>query len=140
MVSRLTLAIEYGTIAWHVRKFKNANLGLYIQIGLCLAAAVTYLGVAFRFTDGNSRIFITWYVVGVLEVLLTFLLSAYSLVMSFTRTHLMKRLTFLTVIILGDGIVIMAEKILVIVKAPDPWGKHHNAGCYIAILTSLQTA
>lgn len=137
MVSRLALAVEYASIAWHVRKFKNAGLGLYLQIGLCVAAAVVYLGVSFRFTDGNSRIFIAWYVVVVLEVLLTFLLSTYCLVLSFTRTHLMKRLAYLTVIILGDGIVIMAEKVVVIVKAPDAWSKYHRARCCVAALTLL---
>ncbi|KAI9158282.1 hypothetical protein HJFPF1_06274 [Paramyrothecium foliicola] len=121
MVSRLVLACEYAAIAWHIRKFKKSGLGLKIQIGICIAAAIIYLAITFRFTNGNSRVFVAWYAVSAAGVILTLVLSNHCAVMGLTKTHLMKRLTLLTVIILGDGIVVMAEKVVAIVKSPGAW-------------------
>ena len=44
--------------------------------------------------------------------------SAYWDVLTFTRTHLMKRLTLLTVIILGDGIIVLAQDVVKISQTP----------------------
>jgi low temperature requirement protein LtrA len=123
MVSRLILAVEYGSIAWHLRSFKTTYTGMGLQIGLNLVSAAIYLSLTFGFTSSDSNTFIAWYVVSAVEVLLTFALSNMWHFLAFTKTHLMKRLTLLTVIILGDGIVSMCDKVVAIVKSPDAWGK-----------------
>lgn len=123
MVSRLCLAIEYGSILWHVRKFQKARLPLYIQIALNIIPAIIYLGIAFRFDKGGSRVFVTWYVVAGLEAICTVLISNLWEVLSFTKTHLMKRMSLLTVIVLGDGIIVVAQNVVKIVEGPHAWSE-----------------
>jgi low temperature requirement protein LtrA len=120
-VSRLCLTIEYGSILWHIRKFKKARLPMYLQIGLTFIASIIYLGIAFRFRDGNSRVFITWYIVSGMELILTIGISNLWEVLSFTKTHLMKRMSLLTIIFLGDSIVTIGTNVSKIVKTPDAW-------------------
>lgn len=126
MVSRLCLTVEYASILWHVRKFKNSHTPLYIQIAMTFSAAMVYLGITFRFRDENSHVFLAWYLVSIAEVLLTIIISNFWAVLSFTKTHLMKRMSLLTIIILGDGIVLMAQNVVTIVKTPDAWSMYTN--------------
>ncbi|TFA98417.1 hypothetical protein CCMA1212_009865 [Trichoderma ghanense] len=122
MASRLGLTIEYGSILWHVRKFKKVHLAFYLQMSIHFIAAMIYLGVTFRFTDTHhSNVFVTWYIVGAMEALLTFGLSIHYSVLSLSKTHLMNRMFLLSVIILGDSIVVIADKVVIIVDAPDSW-------------------
>lgn len=123
MVSRLCLAIEYGSILWHVRKFQKARIPLYTQIALNIIPAIIYLGIAFRFDKGGSRVFVTWYVVAFLEAVCTVVISNFWEVLQFTKTHLMKRLSLLTVIILGDGIIVVAQNVVKIVEGPHAWSE-----------------
>ncbi|RFU75351.1 hypothetical protein TARUN_6897 [Trichoderma arundinaceum] len=122
MASRLSLTIEYASILWHVRKFKNVHIPFCIQMSIHFIAAMIYLGITFRFDDQkDSRVFIAWYVVGAIEVLSTFGLSAFYSVLSLTRTHLMNRMSLLTIVILGESIVVLADKVIIIVEGPDAW-------------------
>lgn len=123
MVSRLCLAIEYGSILWHVRKFQKARLPLILQITINIIPAIIYLGIAFRFREGGSRVFVTWYVVAGLEVICTMAISNFWEVLRFTKTHLMKRMSLLTVIMLGDGIIAVAQNVVKIVEGPHAWSK-----------------
>ncbi|PNY28639.1 Uncharacterized protein TCAP_01435 [Tolypocladium capitatum] len=120
-ISRASLSIEYATTLWHVRKFQKARLPLYIQTAVHVVAALIYLGITFRFQHGRSRVFMTWYFISGVEAILTVLLSNYSPVLSLTKTHLMKRMSLLTVMMLGDGIVHVAKEVVTIVKTPDAW-------------------
>ncbi|KAL6792179.1 hypothetical protein GGI42DRAFT_364747 [Trichoderma sp. SZMC 28013] len=122
MVSRLGLMIEYGSILWHVRRFKNVHLSFYVQMSIHFIAAMIYLGITFRFTNSKeSKVFVTWYVVGVMEVLATFGAALSFPVLSLAKTHLMNRLFLLTVIILGESIVVLSDKVVIIVENPDSW-------------------
>ncbi|KAH6608301.1 hypothetical protein Trco_004614 [Trichoderma cornu-damae] len=124
MASRLSLTIEYASILWHVIKFKNVHLPFYIQTTIHFIAATIYLGIIFRFNDQkDSRVFVAWYVVGSLDVLSTLGLSAIFSVLSLTKTHLMNRMSLLTIVILGESIVVLADKVIIIVEGPDSWGK-----------------
>lgn len=121
MVSRLCLTVEYCSILWHVRKFKKARLPLYLQIAILFSAAMVYLGIAFRFRDKNSQVYIVWYIISALEALLTIAISNFWSVLRFTETHLMKRMSLLTIVILGDGVVIIAQKVVDIVGTSSSW-------------------
>lgn len=124
MASRLALAIEYGSILWHLRKFKRTHLPFYIQMSIHFIAAMIYLGITFRFSeDKQSRVFITWYVVGSLEAVSTLGLSLWFSILSLSKTHLMNRMSLLTIVILGESIVALAEKVVIVVEGPDAWGK-----------------
>lgn len=89
-----------------------------------LVSAAVYLGISFGFKQGErSDIFMAWYLVSGVEAIITILLSNFYAVLSFARTHLIKRLTLLTVIIIGDGIIQVAREVVTIVKNPDAWGE-----------------
>ncbi|EEU40210.1 uncharacterized protein NECHADRAFT_33885 [Fusarium vanettenii 77-13-4] len=121
MISRLCLAVEYASILWHIRKYKKQRLPMLMQIGMNVIVALVYLGITFRFRAGNSRVFIAWYVLAGVEVILTFAFANIWPVLSFQGTHLMKRMGLLTVMILGDGIIVIAQSVVTIVKSPDAW-------------------
>lgn len=98
-------------------------MSMLLQIGLNFAASMIYLGVTFRFRKGNSQVYLAWYVLGAAEIILTFILAVLFPVLSLTGTHLMKRMSTMTVLFLGDGVVIVAQNVVTIVKSPDAWGK-----------------
>ncbi|PTD04385.1 hypothetical protein FCULG_00001677 [Fusarium culmorum] len=135
MVSRLALAIEYASILWHIRKFKKQALPMLLQIGLNFVLAMIYLGTTFRFTNHNSNVYITWYILAVVEAVLTFALAYIFPVLSFQGTHLMKRMGLLTVIIVGDGIITICKSVVTIVENPDSW----NAETVGVVLSSATT-
>ncbi|KAF4994447.1 hypothetical protein FGRMN_5777 [Fusarium graminum] len=135
MVSRLCLTVEYASILWHIRKYKKQVLPMLLQIGLNFVLAMIYLGVTFRFTDHNSNVFITWYVLAGVEVILTFAIAYIFPVLSFQGTHLMKRMGLLTVIVVGDGIITICRSVVTIVESPDAWNSQT-----IGIVTASATA
>lgn len=121
MFSRACLAVEYGSILWHVRKYKKTGLPLGLQIVVNASAALVYLGITFRFQNGHSRVYMTWYFIAGAEAIITILISNIWPVLSFTKTHLMKRMGLLTIMILGDGMTDIAQDVAKIVKTPEAW-------------------
>ncbi|EFY84854.1 hypothetical protein MAC_09106 [Metarhizium acridum CQMa 102] len=120
--SRACLAVEYASTLWHVRRYKKAHVPLYQQIALHAVASAIYLGVTFRFTEEKqSRVYMTWYFIAGGEAILSLFLSNLSPVASLTKTHLMKRMTLLTVMIMGEGIQQLAKEVVTIVKNPTAW-------------------
>jgi len=123
MVSRLILAVEYTSIIWHVRKYKHSKVPLALMVLVNFSAAMIYLGITFRFTKGYSRVFYAWYFVAVAEVVITITLSAFWKTLSFHGTHLIRRMSLLTLIILGEGVIVVCENVTVIVKNPQSWSR-----------------
>lgn len=121
MTSRLILAIQYGTIIWHVRAYRHTRLPLGIMVGMHSVAAVIYLGVAFSFHGGWQRGYIAWYVVAIAELAISITLSLFWDVLTFKGTHLNSRMALLTLIIIGEGIIVICTNITTIVKSPDAW-------------------
>lgn len=104
MMSRLTLALQYGVVLWQIRKYVDGRRQVLTTALLHLSAALVYLGISFRYEVGkNSRVFVVWYIVGVLEMAVHLGFSQLSSVLSFIGTHLGERLNLLTLIILGEG-------------------------------------
>lgn len=124
-ISRACLVVEYGSMAWHLRRFKKIRWHMSLQVAIHLVASIVCLSVAFRFRDSRrSRIFMTWYIISGLEAVASVTLSTFSPVLDLSKTHLRKRLVLLTVMILGDGIVQLAKAVVVIVKHPGAWGRN----------------
>ncbi|KAJ3493105.1 hypothetical protein NLG97_g4953 [Lecanicillium saksenae] len=122
-VSRFNLMGQYAWMAYHVRRYRTTRLPLLVQTAIYTVAAAVYLGITFHFQEGNKtdHAFVVWYCVSVAEGVASLLLSNYSPILSLGKTHLMKRLTLLTVMILGEGIESIANKVLVIVKHKNAW-------------------
>jgi low temperature requirement protein LtrA len=123
MFARAILAVEYASTLWHVRSYGKCRVPLLASIGINVASMLIYLGITFRFNDGKpSRVFMTWYIISAAEAIATLVMSYVWPVMSFSRTHLIKRLTLITVMILGDGLVNIAKEVVTMVKTPQAWG------------------
>ncbi|OAA64965.1 hypothetical protein ISF_04375 [Cordyceps fumosorosea ARSEF 2679] len=121
-ISRFNLMGQYAWMAFHVRRYRTTRLPLLVQMAIYTAAAAAYLGLTWRFgEDRHSHAYVTWYCVSAAEGVASLLLSNYSPILSLGRTHLMKRLGLLTVMILGEGIESIAKKVLVIVKNKHAW-------------------
>lgn len=113
---------QYAWMAFHVRRYRTTRVPLLAQMAVYAAAGAVYLGITFRFDEGRrSHAFVTWYCISGLEGVASLLLSNYSPILSLGKTHLMKRLGLLTVMILGEGIESIANKVLVIVKHKHAW-------------------
>lgn len=122
-LSRFCLSLEYLSVFWHARRFKRARAVIVAQTWFYAVSGLIYLGITFRFRGGNSDVYKAWYVLGAVEVAFTIGTAIRFDILSVTQTHLMKRMGLLTAIILGDGVVVTAQDVVVIVQAPDAWSK-----------------
>lgn len=122
-VSRFVLAIEYATIIWHVREYTRTKRPLAIMAMLHFVCALVYLGVGFSFRDYNTNIYITWFVISIVETLLNIGLSMASDVLSFSGTHLVNRMVLLTFIIIGEGVVVICHGVTNIVANSNSWSR-----------------
>lgn len=125
----MTLVLDYGAVVWHARRFKAARTGLLAQFSLHLISALVYLGTSFAFENSNSksRAFVAWYIVSGLEAIGTLVMSNCWSVLSFTSTDLMRRTSLLTVIVLGDGVLVMTRHVVRIVDTPEAWSTYSSA-------------
>ncbi|KAG5982854.1 hypothetical protein E4U55_001261 [Claviceps digitariae] len=131
-VSRACLAIEYASTLWHVRRYKTAMLPLCLQIGTHVIAASVFLGITFAFhEEGRSRAYMTWYFISGTEAVASILISNFYSTASLTDTHIMKRLTLLTLMIMGEGLEQEAKEVVTIVRNPSAWD-----GTTIGLVTS----
>lgn len=102
--SRLALTFQYGLVAWQIRKYAVGSRHMLLTAVTHFAAAAIYCGIAFRYAEGkNSRVYIVWYILGVVEMGLHLSWSQMSEVLTFVGTHMGERLNLLTLIVLGEG-------------------------------------
>ncbi|KAF2003054.1 hypothetical protein P154DRAFT_487403 [Amniculicola lignicola CBS 123094] len=132
MVSRLTLAAQYGVTLFYTRKYKKTMFPLGLVIAFTLLAAILYGSLIAVFPTlkldpeypaeygvvlpEKTNIYIAWYVIGISETILTVLVSCFMRVISFKGTHMVQRMSLLTLIILGEGIIVICKGISLIVK------------------------
>lgn len=108
-ISRLMLALQYGMVTFQIWKYADGKRPMAFTALLHLVAAVVYFGVSFRYDLGkSSRVFLVWYIGGVVEMALHLSLSQLSQVLTFIGTHLGERLNLLTLVILGEGMFIFS--------------------------------
>ncbi|KAH6668806.1 bacterial low temperature requirement A protein-domain-containing protein [Halenospora varia] len=134
MISRLTLACQYLLVMWHVRKFRNTKMPFLLIAGSNVLAAIIYLGVTFAFkTDGNktSVAYRSFYVIAIFELVVNIAVSSRWKVVSFKGTHLTQRMSLLTLIIIGEGVIVTCKTISKLVTYHDAWNAE-TVGCVIA--------
>ncbi|KAL2794797.1 bacterial low temperature requirement A protein-domain-containing protein [Aspergillus keveii] len=112
MVSRLILLCQYGSTLFFTWRYRKTRAPLIVVI-LSLAIAIfVYLGISFAFYKQTAYdAYIAWYVVAVAEVVLGVAVAAMWPAVSLWKTHLVERMTCLTLIILGEGIIILTKTI-----------------------------
>lgn len=120
IISRIILIIQYGSVLFWIKGHKKAITPILIQMGTFAIGALISLGLLFTFksTTTSGRPYIGWYAIALLEALVVFLSSSYShwRVVSFKRTNLNERCGLLTLIILGEGIIVLTKAMNSVVK------------------------
>ncbi|KAF2486405.1 bacterial low temperature requirement A protein-domain-containing protein [Neohortaea acidophila] len=121
MASRLILVCQYIQSLFFMRHFKRTRLPMVLIASTYSIAAVVYLGLFWSFhpsADGSqNNSFIAWYVVAIMETALVTTISCIWRHISFKGTHLVQRMSLLTLIILGEGVIGLAERCSAIVEA-----------------------
>ncbi|KAF2627106.1 hypothetical protein BU25DRAFT_411189 [Macroventuria anomochaeta] len=132
MVSRLTLFAQYGITLFYTKKYRKTVLPIALVMASTLAAAILYGALTPAFpkvkldADGYiisqaSNVYIAWYIIAISETILTVAVSCYWTIISFKGTHMVQRMSLLSLIILGEGIIVICKSISKIVKNEFLW-------------------
>jgi low temperature requirement protein LtrA len=119
MASRLALCLQYLKVACFARAFRSRTkqidgkivLPLLLVMLSKLVSGSIYLGVSFGFLADHPRMkgYFSWYIVAIAETLFDFVVSFHFPVINYQNTHMVERMTLITLIILGEGIIGMTE-------------------------------
>ncbi|KAI5860002.1 hypothetical protein GGS23DRAFT_257914 [Durotheca rogersii] len=138
-VSRFVLFLQYGVVFLQIRKYAHGKWPMFLTATLHLCTAAVYFGVSFRYNLGkSSRVFLVWYIGGVVEMAMHLSISQLSHVLTFVHTHLGERLNLLTLVILGEGCIILAKSVTLLVK--DTYVKDHTTTLWSPSLIGLVTS
>ncbi|KAI5369909.1 Putative Low temperature requirement A [Septoria linicola] len=112
MVSRLVLVLQYLQSMWLTRQHKQTILPMSLITATYFAASMIYLGLFWTFhtTADENHTYVIWYVVAILETIIATTISSIWRNISFKGTHLVQRMSLLTLIILGEGVIALASK------------------------------
>ncbi|KAL9613492.1 MAG: hypothetical protein Q9167_001988 [Letrouitia subvulpina] len=117
MVSRIILICQYTSVVYWVKQHRKITTPLLIHISALAIGAALCLGFFFTFTSKSSgKAYIGWYVIAVLEALAVFLSSSQWKVVGFKHTNLHERCGLLTLIILGEGIIVLTKAMSYVTK------------------------
>ncbi|KAF2826164.1 hypothetical protein CC86DRAFT_25654 [Ophiobolus disseminans] len=154
MVSRLTLFCQYSVTLLYTKKFKKTVVPLAMVMAWTLLAAILYGALTPAFPNiifdevtldevpQKSNVYIAWYVIALSETVLTVTVSCVWRIISFKGTHMVQRMSLLTLIVLGEGIIVICKSISKIVKNEYLWtvsvvGQIVAAVCIIYFLYML---
>lgn len=121
MASRLTMTTQYLTIMWNTRRYKTATVPIAMAAGVHFVAAIVYLGTAFGFQGGGSALWVIWIVMTVVEAVLQVAFSLQWTPLSFRGTHLCQRISLLSFILMGEGIITVCLSVGRIVVNANQW-------------------
>ena len=78
-------------------------------VAACVFAAMT---PAFKTDDTSKRlVYLVWYIMMALEAIGVIAISSFWRMLSFKKTHLMERMSLLTIIVIGEGAIGVAFQI-----------------------------
>ncbi|KAL7932059.1 hypothetical protein V8C35DRAFT_329036 [Trichoderma chlorosporum] len=116
MVSRVMLTLQYAMVLFQVRKHREVRRPLMIAAGVHLLFAIIYLAISFlSIHETSSVVAVSWYIGALAEVIIHLGLSSIE-ALSLADTHLSERMNLLTLVILGEGAIIIARNIQTVVK------------------------
>ncbi|KAF2167609.1 hypothetical protein M409DRAFT_54194 [Zasmidium cellare ATCC 36951] len=107
---------------YFARNYKKVVLPMLLLVGTYFVAAMVYLGLYWTFhlnSTGENHTYIVWYVIAVLETILATAVSVVWRNLSFQGTHLVERMSLLTLIIFGEGAIGIARACQNIVYSDD---------------------
>ena len=134
--SRLVLLLQYGQILFWVKGHRKIITPVLVHMAAFAIGAIICLGVLFSFSStAVHNAYVVWYVIAVLEALAVFISSSQWRGLSFKRTNLNERCGLLTLIILGEGIIVLTKSMNYITKgenySPAIIGQIISAVCII---------
>ncbi|KAF2878548.1 hypothetical protein BDV95DRAFT_475710, partial [Massariosphaeria phaeospora] len=137
MVSRITLFCQYTVTLLYTKKYTKTILPLALVMGSTLVAAILYGALTPVFPNIQSvvdqatgestpipqmsNVYIAWYIIAISETIVTVAVSCIWRVISFKGTHMVQRMSLLTLIILGEGIIVVCKSISKIIKNEYLW-------------------
>lgn len=81
-------------------------MGLMVALYLVAVGAFAAMTPAFREGDVSNRgVYIVWYIVMLIEAAAVITISSVWRMLSFKKTHLMERMSLLTLIVIGEGAI-----------------------------------
>lgn len=99
IVSRVVLLCQYGTVLYFSWKYKEARRPLIFTMLALAVAVITYAGLIIPFfLQTNFNAYIAWFVVFVFEVVCSISIAAHWKLLRFGSTHLIERMTCLSLI------------------------------------------
>ncbi|KAI4094109.1 MAG: hypothetical protein LQ339_007570 [Xanthoria mediterranea] len=117
LVSKVILLVQYGYILFWVRGHSKVVAPLLIHIAVYATGAVICLGLIFSFNDHTHTLsYVAWYVIAIIEALVIFASSSRWRSASFMRTNLNERVGLLTLIILGEGVIVLTKSMVYVTK------------------------
>jgi hypothetical protein len=102
MASRFVLVCQYGSTLFFVWRYRASRQPLIAVMIVLSLSVILYLGISFAFFAKTARMaYVAWYVIGVCEVFFILAIAKWSESISFQNTHLVERMTCLTLIIVS---------------------------------------
>ncbi|KAL8851436.1 MAG: hypothetical protein Q9221_003615 [Calogaya cf. arnoldii] len=133
LVSRLVLICQYGSVMLWIKGHKKIIAPLSIHITAFAVGAVLCFAFFFTFNARSSgQAYIGWYIIIVMEALAVFLSSSQWQSVSFQHTNLSERCGLLTLIILGEGIIVLAKSMNYVSK-----GENFSSGIIAQIVSAI---
>ncbi|KAF2873140.1 bacterial low temperature requirement A protein-domain-containing protein [Massariosphaeria phaeospora] len=110
VISRALFSLQYGVVLFYTFRAKYSKLylplGLMIGIYALAAGAIAAMTPAFQHEFQENRgIYIVWYIVMIVEATAVITISCCWRMLSFKKTHLMERMSLLTLIVIGEGAI-----------------------------------
>ncbi|KAA8892620.1 bacterial low temperature requirement A protein-domain-containing protein [Sphaerosporella brunnea] len=138
MASRIALGIQYAVATVYASKtFKKGILPLVIHSVTMFAAGFAYLGLYFTFQGSPApKTYIAWYGIILIEVFAVCTSSSIWNVLSFKHTHLVERLGLLTLIIIGEGIIVMLKAVNAVEKG-STYGRGWTASIFFIVACAV---
>ncbi|KAL2061563.1 hypothetical protein VTL71DRAFT_6940 [Oculimacula yallundae] len=135
MISRILLAFQYAAVLYDVWHYQNTRVPLSLVVGANSIAAFVYFTtfLGFKKDTPHNLTFIVWYFTAVIETAVNISISSRWEVLTFKGTHLIKRMSLLTLIILGEGIIAIAKSIATITEKEEAW----NGALLFTIVTAV---
>lgn len=102
MGGRAVLLCQYGTTLYFVWRYRASRKPIIAIMITLSVAIILYLGISFAFyLQTTKTAYAAWYMIGVFEVFSNLVIAKWSDAISFQNTHLVERMTSLTLIIVS---------------------------------------
>jgi hypothetical protein len=112
-VNRFVLGLQYCSTLYFVWRFPSCRMPFIITAASLFLTSAIFLGISFDFyTTHENKAFAAWYFLSVFECLVSVQTAHKWDVVSFRNTYLIERMSCLTLIILGEGVIGLARSIV----------------------------